>query len=67
MAMAVSLANDPCEHCVFFSFFKIIIQYSIEGFILTSTSTFHIEYMQLQQHKMWVDDFDMYIFVLSSQ
>jgi len=47
MAMAVSLANDPCEHCVFFSFFKIIIQYSIEGFILTSTSTFHIEYMQL--------------------
>jgi hypothetical protein len=49
-----------------FFFFLIIIQYSIEGFILTSTSTFHIEYMKLQQHKMWVDDFELLTLIASN-
>jgi hypothetical protein len=49
-----------------FFFFLIIIQYSIEGFILTSTSTFHIEYMQLQQHKMWVGDFELLTLIASN-
>ncbi len=41
-------------------------KYSIEGFILTSTSTFHIEYMQLQQHKMGVDDFELLTIIASN-
>jgi hypothetical protein len=41
-------------------------KYSIEGFMLISTSTFHIEYMQLQQDKMGVDDFELLSIIVSN-